>query len=82
MEDIRKIKSVKTEIIVKNFIMVETTSGRMLLAHAPVGFTDYLSVENEDSYDDLAPNGFPRTQGGINDMGAYPYPQVIDGGTY
>jgi len=72
--------SASYETIVKNFVLIETDSGRMLLAHQPIGYSEYLSVENEDSYDSIAPNGLPDIQGGKSDMGAEPYPQILDGG--
>ena len=53
------------EAIVKNFVLAETDSGRMLLIHKPIGFTEYLTVENEDSYQNIATNGLPITQGEI-----------------
>lgn len=69
------------ENIVSNRTFRESaTTG--VMEHLPTGFTEWLTVANEDSIDNLGLNGLPITQGGVTSMGAYPVHQVVSGGTF
>ncbi len=66
--------------IVMNFRFREDSGYGYSFEHMPIGFTEWIEVMSGNSVD-VGLNGLPLIQNYMSDMGAYPTPIIIDGGT-